>query len=168
MANTYTLIQTTAVTSGTASNITFSSIPSTYKDLKILMSCRGTNVNNTDLVLEFNGDVYTNNNYTQKYILGYGNGGSASGTQTYGQSGIIHGTSSPNYFDCCEIYVPNYSATSINKVFYTFDVMERNDNVCYTWGAANKWASNSAITSVKLYPLSGSFPTYTTASIYGI
>jgi hypothetical protein len=166
----YKLITTTSVTSGTAANITFSSIPTTYTDLKILLTARGNNAGtNVDLTTEFNNDPSSNSLYTQRYMFGRGGTAPSAGTQSYGQSAIMPGgTWAANYFSNTYIYIPNYNSSSTHKMFWALDASTQDSSSQFTWYSVNKWASNNAITSIKLFPLTGSFVTGTTASIYGI
>jgi hypothetical protein len=73
MANTYELIE--AQTLGTtATSVTFSSIPGTYTDLKLVASVRtawASDTNDQLLEFRFNGD--TGSNYTYRQLTGTGN-----------------------------------------------------------------------------------------------
>jgi hypothetical protein len=77
MANTYQLIEAQTLGSTTAS-ITFSSIPATYTDLKISISCRGDafpSPYNTPLAYQFNA---TTSGYSARDVYGQGSGGAYS------------------------------------------------------------------------------------------
>lgn len=67
---TYEPIQTTTLTSA-QSSITFSSIPSTYTDLRVVFTLVGTSAN-PNCYLRFNSDTATN--YSSTWLSGYGTG----------------------------------------------------------------------------------------------
>jgi hypothetical protein len=163
MANTYTLIASSTVGSGGAATITFSSIASTYTDLKVVVSGRNSTSSTSDLILKFNG---SSSGYTQKYIIGTGVS-AVSGSQTYGQIGIMAGNSTANTFATNETYIPNY-ASSNYKSFSSDDAYENNATQAYASFWANLWSNTAAITSIELSSGTGNFVQYSTAYLYGI
>jgi hypothetical protein len=66
-----------------------------------------------------------------------------------------------------EVYIPNY-AGSTNKSMSADGVSENNGTEAYTDLIANLWSNTSAITSILLYPDSGTWQQYSTATLYGI
>jgi hypothetical protein len=107
MANTFELIGSTTVGSGGASSINFTSIPGTFTDLSLHLSCRSVVAGAfADTLIKFNGSVST---FTNKYI--YGNGANAlTGTNAYSGSGgyiggMTGGTSTANTFNNNIIYI---------------------------------------------------------------
>ena len=165
MATTYTLINKATVGSGGAGSVEFTSIPSTYTDLKLVCSIRGT-TGNVDTALILNGNT---SNYTWIQIYGYGSGvGNSSGSST-ASSGPLIGASTytANTFGNGEIYFPNYAGSNYKS--YSIDsVIETNATVTYMGLKANLWSNTSAITSIKLQPDSGSFVEYSSFYLYGI
>ena len=79
--STYTPIATTTA-SGSASSVTFSSIPSTYTDLVIVADILGA-ASTADAVLRFNSD--TTSNYSETVIRG---DGSSAASARYSESYI--------------------------------------------------------------------------------
>jgi hypothetical protein len=168
MANTYVKIgSTVTVGAGGAANIDFTSIPSTYTDLLMVVSARGT--------ANFAGngqyyDIKINNssaNLTQRYIQGNGSaassGSSSSSTGNYmNPSDYTASTFSNNY-----IYFPNY-AGSTNKSFTTDSVNENNATAAYQIMTAYLWSQTAAINQITLTPGGGNFAQYSTATLYGI
>lgn len=159
MASTYEPIATTTLGSS-ATSYTFSSIPSTYSDLVVVVV--GANATgDTGLGLEFNGDTATNYSMT----LIYGNGSSAvSGRATSANKidiGRMDGSISSNIF-----HIQNYSNTTTNKT-----VIGRGNAMSIVTATVGLWRSTAAINAVKIYGSSAgsaSFNTGTTFTLYGI
>jgi hypothetical protein len=163
MANTYTLINSYTAT-GSVANIDFTSIPSTYTDLLVKASLRGSTNNNIDMLLQFNG-VTTNYNF--RWISGDGSSaGSATGATSNGGFMDMNNNTA-NTFSNVEIYIPNYLSSNYKSV--SFDaVTENNATTAYSVMGASLWSNTAAITSVKLLPSPGNFVQYSTAYLYGI
>jgi hypothetical protein len=144
MANTYELIEAKTLTSS-ASTVTFSSIPQTYTDLKLVISDRNdrTAAVNDSVRLVFNG---VTTGYTAKRL--YGNG-STIGEDTYDTIADNSSTSTADTFSNIEYYIPNY--TSSNHKSYVGDgVMEQIGSLGYQMFIANLWSNTAAITSVQV------------------
>jgi len=172
MANTYVQIgSTVTVGSGGASSISFSSIPATYTDLKVVTSLRATGSRGEDaLLVRFNSDS-TAANYTIRWIRGngsavtVGDGGGFAG----GYVGEFNGgTSTTSTFTSEEIYVPNYAGT--NKKSFSSDItQEANQAFAYAHLVAGLWSGTAAITDITFIDHNGNnFAEYSTASLYGI
>lgn len=169
MPNTYTLIASSTVGSGGAANIDFTSIPSTYTDLAVLVSCRTTATGTAAdffLFASFNG-LTTNRIY--KRLEGY-NGGAGSDSGTNTAAGMMGGTTATaNTFSNNFIYIPNYSLTSINKSYSVDFASESNNSTQYDLGFfTGLWSSTAAINQITLSPSGGNFAQYSTAYLYGI
>lgn len=174
MALTYTPIATTAVGSGGAANIEFTSIPNTYTDLLITYSLRGVNAHNYSYVnITFNGSTtgYSNTaifsdgqsvNRVQVYIYT---------TLTYLWGGIHQGGSTTsNTFGNGQIYIPNYAGSSA-KVLGIEQVSENNATAidsCFALLNSGLWDNTAAITSIKLENDYGNWAQHSTATLYGI
>jgi hypothetical protein len=171
MPSTYTLIAS-ATPSGTTST-TFSSIPSTYSDLKLVSSTRTTRSGaNLDLLgYRFNGDGTASNH---KYIRLSSDASSSSiPSSTIGNELVQYSTgatSTTNTFASSEIYIPNYTSTSSNKVFYTDSVTgQLNSTAFYQAIFANQWLSTAAITSITIYSTNAAnFVSGSSFYLYGI
>ena len=160
---TYTPISTQTLGSAAAS-ITFSSIPGTYTDLRLVLTCT-TSV--ADIVaMNFNSDAGIN--YSSCYI--YGTGATASGGSFTGRSlCFLHGngvtsTTVPSNFEA-DIF--SY-AGSTNKTYLATAGLDFNGSgtVELTCGL---WRSTAAITNIKLsLNNANNFSTGTIATLFGI
>lgn len=163
MADTATEIAiATQTLSSAAASITFSSIPSTYTDLRVVLSSAGVTVAGGDLYLRFNGDTATN--YSRTRI--YGDGATVTSNR---------GTSIDN--------IPLSLGITVNPCLYTADIFsyagstfktvlstlsEDNNGSGYTGNVVGLWSSTAAITSLVLSMSSSTFKVGTTATLYGI
>ena len=162
MATTYDPIATQTLGSAAVS-VTFSSIPSTYTDIVLVMT--GTTNNPTDPVLTFNNDSGTNYSST---TLG-GNGSAANSARYTSRSNMVIDYNSS--FRPTPIAGPyiinimNYANTSVYKT-----ALCRANNASYgTDSVVGLWRSTSAINRIDI--LTGSSNTFDvgcTFTIYGI
>jgi hypothetical protein len=160
-------IQTVTVGSGGAASISFTSIPQTFTHLQI----RGI-ANSGDasyIAAQFNGDTATN--YSNHAIYG-DDGGTLVPQQNASTTNVQIARS--NYVansifgtGVCDIL--DYANT--NK-FKTTRALAGNDSNGTAGGVAffssGNWRSTSAITSVSIFPTSGSFRQYSSFALYGI
>jgi len=175
MANpTLTLIGTPQVVgSGGASSVTFSSIPSTFTDLKVVTSIRTTRSNTdpgADIQVYFNGSGGTA--YSLKELRGIGSGTPGSGSTTgAAYLGFLIGHSSygtANTFANTEIYIPNYTSSNYKSVSCD-SVIENNGTTAFANLYAGLWSNTSAITSITIADNnSSSFVQYSSFYLYGI
>jgi hypothetical protein len=165
MPSTYEPIATTTLGSA-AATITFSSIPATYTDLRVVGV--GTFSTSGDFAgLRFNLDAGSNYSATQLQ----GNGTAASSTRWTSQDNIylsdLTGSSSTTIPQLIEIDVFSY-AGSTNKTALVSCAGDRNGSgvvIRYV----GLWRNTAAITSVRLMmPSGGQFATGYTATLYGI
>lgn len=169
MANTYKALSTVTVGAGGAANMSFSNIPQTYTDLKIVISARNSNAGTdaTRVQLRFNG-ASTDANLTFRRL--YGNGSSAASDS--GSTGHIawsnQSGSTANTFSNIEVYIPNY-ANSNPKSFSADGGNENNQIQAYFGMFADLWNSTSPITSITIFSEGGeNWLQYTTATLYGV
>ncbi|CAB4140030.1 hypothetical protein UFOVP404_6 [uncultured Caudovirales phage] len=163
MPSTFHKIASVTVGSGGASTIDFTSIPSTYTDIQILVSSRAT-ATDTPVKVEFNG---VTTGYSWRRIYGSGSAASSlSGTDAY-YFWTATSSQTANTFSSGQLYIPNY-AGSTNKSISTESLNENNATAADMFMTAALWSNTAAITSVKLTPLTGNFAQYSTATLYGI
>ena len=154
---TYTPLAT--VTLGTAAaSVTFSSIPATYRDLRIVIA--GTTSGGVNTGLRFNGD--TGNNYTG--LLMYGTGSSAA-SGTYGAGSFAYFGALWTTVGNTTVDIMDSSATDKHKTLISRYSTSANE----VGAMAARWASTSAITSVTVLTASAAtYSTGTTFSLYGV
>jgi hypothetical protein len=165
-----TLISTITVGSGGASNIEFTSIPQTYTDLQILLSCRTAQAAITDdIYMILSGDVTTS--YSGRILAGDGTSGSSFSYSASGGafSGPVAGASATsNTFGNSLITIPNYAGSTNKSISYDA-VTETNGTLGRQQIAANLFAKTTAVTSVKfITAASANFVQHSSISIYGI
>jgi hypothetical protein len=164
MPATYEPIATTTLGSAT-STITFSSIPATYTDLKIILNVTSSSVG-SDLELQFNSD--TGSNYSRTYLIG--NGSSALSARTTNATKMTltgQNATSTTLPLMAQIDVFSYAGSTNKTVLsslsgdYNGSGMQEN--------VVGLYRSTSAITSVSLFlNFSRTFSIGTTATLYGI
>jgi len=166
MANpTFTLIASTTVGSGGASSVTFSSIPATYTDLKVVMSLRTNYAQNYDnFTMSINSSTTS---FTFRMLYGSGSSVGSYNSTTGNITDIDAANNTANTFSNLDIYIPNY--TSANNKSYSVDsVQENNATLAYAEMVAGLWSNTAAITSLTFTSNGGSFVQYSTAYLYGI
>jgi hypothetical protein len=154
---TYTPLATVTLASS-ASSVTFSSIPATYRDLILVMN--GSPSTGSYAFLRFNGDSGSNYNY----IFMYGDGSSAVSqsftSQTQGYIGNIDATVRTTFI----AQVMDFSATDKHKTF-----LSRNGQAAgLVIATAGRWANTSAVTSMSVNINSGTFSIGHTFNLYGV
>ena len=162
MATTFTLISSTTVGSGGAASIDFTSIPSTYTDLQVLLSTRLTTTGgaqDTVWLYSING---VTGSFTDRVLRADGSSASSfspSETPLYiGQTPTASGTA--NTFNNNSVYIPNYTNTSYNKSISVDSVQENNLSTAYMRVSAGLWAQTSAITYLSFTTTSGDCAQY--------
>jgi hypothetical protein len=162
MANTYVKIASYAAT-GSVANITFSSIPSTYTDLVLKVSLRGSVGNDYGQVI-INGST---TGYTRKTLLGNGSGATSGNFSSEYFNTINPSTSTASTFSNVEFYFPNY-AGSTNKTVSVDAVTENNATSATALMQAVLWSNTAAITSLAVSQDGGNLVQYSSATLYGI
>ena len=161
-----TLIEAKTLGSNTAS-VTFSSIPSTYTDLKIYLSVRDGSYASAlaTAYMTLNG---TSTNYSGKYL--FNNSGTAgsgnNGTTNIYIANIPGNTGTASTFSNAEIYIPNYTSSN-NKSVSVDCVPEQNSTTTYMSLLAGLWSNTAAITSIT-FTSDGNLATNSTFYLYGI
>jgi hypothetical protein len=159
--DTFIKIASVTVGSGGAASIEFTSIPSTYTDLCLMLSARSSRANTNDtLTLQLNST-----NITGCRLYG---DGSTPASDTVPQILPPAATSTSNTFGSTTFYIPNYASTSQYKSVSIDDTMENNATASYMDLIAGIYSSNSAVTSITLDLDNGNFVQYSTATLYGI
>ena len=163
MAVQFTYVPIATATLSSSGYFTFSSIPSTYTDLVLVLNA-GFTQTTADVIVQFNGD--SGSNYSQTWMRGNGSA-TASGRVT--SNTLI-------YLD----YSGGSVASTINRV-YTAHIMNYANTTTYKsliFGAnsatdwreqhAGLWRSTAAINSILVSTNGGSMVAGSTLSLYGI
>jgi hypothetical protein len=163
---TFNIIATATVTSGPAT-ITFSSIPSTYTDLCILLCVRGQYGSWGGGEVRLNGS--TSGTYIQ--LAGYNSTTSNGIYRADLIDEVIYSISgnTTNAFGTTQIYIPNY--TSSNTKFIGAETVrsDMNSNNAGQRIVAGNSNQTSAVTSITINdPTDDGFATNSTAYLYGI
>jgi hypothetical protein len=158
---TYTALAT--VTLGTtASSITFSSIPATYRDLVVVLN--GTVTNNTDLRVRYNGD--TGSNYSKVHMWGQNSSGQSDSSTGDNHLNLRDVPGSARLFT--RVQIMDYSATDKHKTALALNTYDPSSFTYNLFTGAGRWANTSAITSILVFLGTGNFNSGTTLSLYGI
>jgi len=163
---TYVSIASQTLSSNTSS-VTFSSIPSTYTDLVLIISANG----GWGLNFRLNGD--TASNYSLTELAGAGTTSYSSRTSGYTNGYFTYNIGVPanaNTYGTAVVNFMNYANTTTNKSILS-RFANAGDNGPGTECFVNLWRSNSAITSIAIstYYVSGNYyASGSTFSLYGI
>ena len=167
MPTTMNLIAKQTVGSGGAASVTFSSIPQTFTDLKVVCSARASA--DMTYAVTFNGSATSYSGISLR--------GSGAATASYSTTAYAYGSTAvglgyvnnvASTFTNCEIYIPNYTSSN-NKSFSADNVQEQNTaSPVYANLTAGLWSNSAAITSVGLKTESGTFTEFSEFTLYGI
>ena len=158
----------TITDSGGTANITFSSIPSTYKHLQI-RAVAFQNLGNDwrGVTMRFNGD--SGNNYSAHQLSSGGSSISSGGNaNTNGMYPVAAGWSSPNFPGVAVIDVLDYASTTKNKTMRFLSGIERNTTPSDIGFGSGAWYNTSAITSITFTVNADNFTSGTRFALYGI
>lgn len=167
MAATYEPIASTTLGADAAS-YTFSSIPGTFTDLRLVVVGRSTRTAQTydSLFLRFNGDTATN--YSLTYIYGSGSAAgsgraSSQGRMQIGRFNHSNGNSNPGIVTAD---IMSYANTNVFKTALGASAASAEN-----WPVARYvglWRSTSAVTSIEVTVETASLASGATLSLYGI
>jgi hypothetical protein len=170
MPSTYTQIgSAVTVGSGGAASIDFTSIPSTYTDLAVLLSVRtsGDQPGTTycQLRMTYNG---SSSGYSYRLLYGIPSvgAGSLSGsslTRVDWAGGVSDVTATASTFASNAIYIPNYAASN-NKSASHDGVTESNSTLALATLTASLWSNSAAINQITFTAEIGSFVEHSTVN----
>ena len=175
----YESIATVTVGAGGQSNISFSSIPSTYKHLQIrgIAQDNRTTYNQSSFGFRFNGD--SGSNYSYHFLqaswgagaTGVDSMGSGSQNQAYSVGSIVSSVTA-NTFGSFVIDILDYANTNKYKTIRGLSGADANSATGYRpipRLGSGSWQSTSAINSMTIYSEFGSaFNQYSSFALYGI
>lgn len=163
MPSTYEPIATTTLGSA-ASSITFSSIPATYTDLRIVLVTNGV-TSGVNAFCRFNSDTGTNYSFTSLY----GEGTAAGSNRSTGSNGM-----QLDFYYSLDITIPNmitldifsYAGSTNKTSLITFS--NNLNGLGSTERGVGLWRSTAAINTILLYMNGQNFKIGTIATLYGI
>jgi hypothetical protein len=166
MPQTYTPIASQTLSSTTAT-VTFTSIPSTYNDLVLIINGYTTHTDNGSRgYIQFNTDTGANSNYSDAYI---GNTGTTRLTsrdtnQAYIAYGVMGNTSS--YPAMAIVNIQQYKNTSGFGTVLAFNARYSDQNYGNRW-TGGVWRNTAVIDTITL-KCDSSYASGTTFELYGI
>lgn len=168
--NTMTLIEAKTLTSTTAS-ITFTAIPQTYTDLKIVYSARSTastGAEGFDATISFNGAT---TNRSSRVLRGSGSTASSNIISDPTDFRLLRAIQPSDYtasvFSNTEIYIPNYTSSNL-KTFSVDGAAENNATATGMSLISGLWSDTAAITSITIGGMNGSLTADSNFYLYGI
>ena len=165
-------IATATVTSGGTSSITFSSIPSTYKNLHIRISAAATRATyGTDSIgFKINNDTGANYSFHQTYgdgSVAYTLGVANASNMYWDTIGTTQSSLGGGVVD-----ILDYANTNKYKTFRSLMGIDLNGTIAGYSGsiclASGNWRNTAAITDINIYPIYGTgFNQYSSFALYG-
>lgn len=156
--------------SGTASTITFSSIPNTYKHLQIRFTGRMAYSNTgLGLQMQFNGDTGSNY-YWHALEGGYGSvyaAESGAGSTVLRPGWILGATADANAFTPAIVDILDYASSSKNKTIRSFTGIATTAPAPRVTLQSGVWFNTTAVSSIS-FSTAGNFVTGSRFSLYGI
>lgn len=153
MAQAMTLISSQTLGAATAT-VTFSSIPSGYRDLRLIVISAGSTANG--YTIQFNGDAVSGN---YQNVRLFGNGASGTSTLDTLIGYEVIGVNSQAAVD-----IMDYSATDKHKTQVArWGSIGDTTNVTIT-----RWANTAAVTSLALVRITGNHNIGSTFYLYGV
>lgn len=166
MALTYEPIATTTLTSN-QNTITFSSIPGTYTDLRMVAFLKlvgGPAGGVANEYFRFNGDTGTN--YSRTRLIG--DGSSATSTNTNNSSSALQTfTPAAGGVGLTVVDIFSYTGSTFKTLLWT-DSADTNSSTSYIVRTVGLWRSTSAITSITWENAGDTYAAGTQITLYGI
>lgn len=158
---------------GSASQLTFSAIPSTYTHLQIRLIVRGTRSFATEqLYIRLNGN--SSNVYSYHNITGDGTGpssGSSVSDTVYLINEFPAANETANIFSSSVVDILDYANASKNTTFRSLSGYDNNGNTGNyngrVWFGSGSWVNTAAVTSLTVLS-NGAFNSNTRVGLYGI
>lgn len=156
------------VTSGSQATVTFSSIPGTYRHLKLVGYGRGSASSvASEVIAQFNGDTGANYDFARWTR----NGTSENVAQTAAVLGELSAANAPsNAAGSLEIIIPHYANTTFQKPYHGTG-NARTSTITNGIGlntTGGTWRSTAAISSMSISLASGNFVDGSVFTLYGL
>lgn len=161
-----------SVLGGTTASVTFSSISSAYRSLRLSVVCRTDAATLASaLNIQFNSDTGANYHYqtiaAQQTSLSGAEGINQTSIPVREMPGTTAGANHPTIFS---IDIPWYAGTTFYKAI-TAQASWNNgaaSGAVTIWNTGGHWRNTAAINAIKLQPASGSFITGSSFALYGL
>lgn len=165
MPATYSPIATTTL-STSASSFTFSSIPGTYTDLRLVIVPITGSASDDNFVLRFNGDTTGNTLYSMTKLSGNGTAASSSriGNDEWWNLIVGRGVSSTPTMQSVDLF--SYAGSTFKTGLITSQADNNGSGTVVR--QVGLYRSTSAITQITVSTLSNNLVAGTTATLYGI
>jgi hypothetical protein len=158
MPSTYTPIASSTISGTSTTVVTFTSIPSTYTDLLVVVN--GLNVGSADAAMTFNNDSGANYCWTRLF----GDGSTTYSGRASAASDIPVSIGYMNDRTNTLVNIMNYS----NATTYKTTILRANKSTGYVEAMVDMWKNTSAINRIDITTPSGYFAAGTIFTIYGI
>jgi len=158
---TYTPLATVTLGS-TASSVTFSSIPATYRDLILVIN--GQMSGNGGLRFRYNAD--TGSNYSLVYM--WATTAAQSDTATVSNLAVTQSSTLSGTRFYGSLNVMDYSATDKHTTTLVRSGYTNTGSVFVTEASAHRWANTDAITTIEAIPSANLFAAGTTINLFGV
>jgi hypothetical protein len=169
MPGTYEPIATTTLGSS-SSTITFTSIPSTYTDLVLILNYGQSATDQSSWLRVGNGSIDSGTNYSMTALSG--NGSSARSDRNSNSSVMYWGfyvIGATSLTNNAIFHFQNYSNTTTNKTVLSRVNNPYSGSYPGTGATVGLWRSTSAINQIRLgIDASATYSSGTTATLYGI
>lgn len=161
---------TETVTSGSATNVSFTSIAATYRDLEVRVRGRGTkSATNCDVRMRFNSDTGSNYDLASAMFQASSALGQNVAT-TYITIGHLAAASAPtNAADAIAVQIIDYRGTTFQKAVMGQGTIKQANSSGSLWTEiySGWWRNTAAITQIDIFPDSNAFVDGTVVSLYG-
>ena len=151
------------------SSFSFTSIPSTFTDLYLTLSLRGS-LSNPQIghLIRLNND--SGANYSSRRLVG--DGSSASSASESGSTSIYGGqapaaTSTASAFGNTSIYIPNYAGSTAKSLSFE-TTRETNGTSTFMSLIAGLWSGTAAINRLDIICESANWEANSSATLFGI
>lgn len=169
MPNTYVKLQEILVPASGSPTIDIMNIPQGFTDLVIKASLRSTaSLVRVGYSATLNDD--TTSSYLRREFYHEDGTGGSENAQTNRQIGGCNGANSTaSTFTSCEIYIPNYSVSGVQKTLIVDSFQPHGATTGYSiWSTTLQYQRGIPVNKISLTPASGNWAQYSSVSVYGI
>lgn len=166
-----TTIISESVLAGGEASVDITSIPATYRHLRLVVIGRGdTAALATNLLLRYNNDSAANYDWVlSSYQGASGSGSTQAAAQTAARVGtLLAASATAGDPTLADVFIPAYAGTTFRKVSSTVQNLGNGTNTMGADQLSAKWNSTAAINRITLLPAAGNFAAGTTVTLYGI